>query len=114
MKRREFILQTTGAGMALLVGVGKIDLKGPVFVYNNWSAYDELSDKVVQTEALAMKELREVLRLREHGVRIDYYVMDAFWFDKHGGYRTWNAAHWPNGPDGWLRACRAHGLRPGM
>ena len=49
----------------------------PVFVYNNWSAYDELSDKVVQTEALAMGELQEILRLRRQGVQIDYYV--AVW-----------------------------------
>jgi hypothetical protein len=88
--------------------------KQPVFVYNNWSAYDELSDKVVQTEALAMRELGEVLRLRKSGVRIDYYVMDAFWFDKHGGYREWHREHWPKGPDGWLNGCKDNGIRPGM
>jgi hypothetical protein len=89
-------------------------LRQPVFVYNNWSAYDELSDKVVQTEALAMRELNEIFRLRKSGVRIDYYVMDAFWFDKMGGYRTWNAVHWPDGPGKWLETCRANGIRPGM
>ena len=88
--------------------------RGPVFVYNNWSAYDELSDRVVQTEVLAMKELGELLRLKENGVRMDYYVMDAFWFDKKGGYRGWHREHWPNGPDKWLGACREHGIRPGM
>ena len=86
----------------------------PVFVYNNWSAYDELSDKVVQTEALAMRELGEIVRLKKSGVRIDYYVMDAFWFDKNGGYREWNHEHWPDGPDGWLRGCQDNGIKPGM
>ena len=86
----------------------------PVFVYNNWSAYDELSDKVVQTEALAMRELGEILRLRRSGVRIDYYVMDAFWFDKQRGYREWSREHWPEGPDGWLKGCKENGIRPGM
>ena len=86
----------------------------PVFVYNNWSAYDELSDKVIQTEELAMRELNEILRLKKSGVRIDYYVMDAFWFDKMGGYRTWNTAHWPSGPAKWLDGCKASGIRPGM
>jgi hypothetical protein len=89
-------------------------LRQPVFVYNNWSAYDELSDKVVQTEALAMRELGEIVRLKKSGVRIDYYVMDAFWFDKNGGYREWNHVHWPNGPDGWLGACKENGIKPGM
>ncbi len=86
----------------------------PVFVYNNWSAYDELSDKVVQTEELAMRELGEMVRLMKNGVRFDYYVMDAFWFDKMGGYRTWNHEHWPDGPGKWLEGCRANGIRPGM
>jgi len=86
----------------------------PVFVYNNWSAYDELSDKVVQTEELAMRELNEIFRLRKSGVQIDYYVMDAFWFDKMGGYRTWSKEHWPNGPGKWLETCLANQVRPGM
>src|SRR5260221_14611550 len=55
-------------------------LKQPIAVYNNWSAYDELSDNVELTEELAMKELGEILRLRRSGVKIDYYVMDAFWY----------------------------------
>jgi hypothetical protein len=117
MERRLFIKQTAGLLLASRLdwhgpmGVGP---RKPVFVYNNWSAYDELSDKVVQTEALAMAELQEILRLKKQGVQIDYYVMDAFWFDKYGGYRTWHRGHWPNGPDGWLKACRDHDLTPGM
>ncbi|PYV54197.1 MAG: hypothetical protein DMG98_18905, partial [Acidobacteria bacterium] len=34
----------------------------PVFVYNNWSSYDELSDNVPLTEQLALKELDEIIR----------------------------------------------------
>jgi len=56
-------------------------LQGPIWAYNNWSAYDELSDTVPLTESLAMRELDEILRLRKAGVRVDYYVMDAFWYD---------------------------------
>ena len=99
------------AGSSRVMAAGP---REPVFVYNNWSAYDELSDKVVQTEALAMRELEELLRLRRNGVRFDYYVMDAFWFDKNGGYRTWQREHWPNGPDKWLSTCLANKIRPGM
>jgi len=32
-------------------------LRGPIWVYNDWSAYDELSDNIPLTEALAMREL---------------------------------------------------------
>ena len=37
-----------------------------------------------------MKELNELIRLKKNGVHVDYYVMDAFWFDKKGGFRTWH------------------------
>ena len=43
-------------------------LNQPIAVYNNWSAYDELSDNIELTEQLAMKELGEILRLRRAGV----------------------------------------------
>src|ERR1700727_1748480 len=112
MKRRHFIRQVVILGLVSrslgVMGVvhgAKLAAAGPrepVFVYNNWSAYDELSDKVVQTEVLAMRELDELVRLKRSGVLFDYYVMDAFWFDKHRAYRVWHKEHWPNGPDRWL------------
>ncbi len=40
-------------------------LKDPVWVYNNWSSYDELSDNIPLTEALAMRELDEIARLKK-------------------------------------------------
>src|SRR5208337_4928736 len=89
-------------------------LQEPIAVYNNWSSYDELSDNIPLTEELAMKELANVVHLKKDGVRIDYYVMDAFWFDVDGGYRTWNKKNWPHGPDRWLNACKAAGVKPGL
>ena len=89
-------------------------LHAPIWVYNNWSAYDELSDKVPLTEDLAMRELRELLRLRAAGIHIDYYVMDAFWYEPDGGYRIWRKGDWPDGPDRWLEACRENGIKPGL
>lgn len=87
---------------------------GPVFVYNNWSAYDELSDNVFLDETLAMNQLDQVLRLRDRGARFDYYVMDAFWFEADGGYRTWRRESWPDGGDRWIDACLAEGIQPGL
>jgi len=79
--------------------LGEPLLRDPIWVYNDWSAYDELSDNIPLTEALAMKELDEIVRLRKLGVHFDYYMMDAFWFAPDGGYRTWRTPNWPNGPD---------------
>ncbi len=98
MKRRNFITGSLSLGVVMHPFVrawskpaSYRDLKlagpaKPVFIYNNWSAYDELSDNVPQTEKLAMRELAEIVRLKQNGVRIDYYVMDAFWFDLWGGF----------------------------
>jgi hypothetical protein len=41
-------------------------------------------------------------------------MMDAFWYAKDGGYRTWRKTTWPNGPDTWLNKCRENGIKPGM
>jgi hypothetical protein len=88
--------------------------EGPLFVYGNWASYDELSDSVPLDEALAMRQLGHLLRLRRSGVRFDAYLMDAFWFGRDGAYRTWRKPHWPDGPDRWLDACGEHGLLPGL
>jgi len=94
--------------------LGEPQLRDPIWVYNNWSAYDEQSDNIPLTEELAMKELGEIARLRKFGVHFDYYMMDAFWFAPDGGYRTWRRPTWPNGPDKWIAACRENGILPGM
>src|SRR5215813_2770396 len=89
-------------------------LSAPIWVYNDWSAYDELSDEVPLNEALAMRELDEILRLRKAGVQFDYYMMDAFWYDPDGGYRTWRRQDWPDGPDRWITICQEAGIKPGL
>ncbi len=101
-------------GAVSLVARVSDSFREPLVVYNNWAAYDELSDKVQLTEELAMRQLREIVRLRSQGVRIDAYVIDAYWFARDGGYRAWRQPHWPEGPDRWLAACREHGLLPGL
>lgn len=107
-------LAVIGFGAATAAAHVSDAFREPLVIYNNWAAYDELSDKVELTEALAMRQLQEILRLRTHGVRIDAYVMDAYWFARDGGYRQWRKPHWPDGPDRWLAACREHGLLPGL
>jgi hypothetical protein len=86
----------------------------PISVYDNWAAYDELSDNVPLTEDLSLRELDNMLRLRRDGVRFDYYVMDAFWFDPDRGYRAWKKPNWPEGPDRWIQACEKNGILPGL
>ncbi len=89
-------------------------LAAPIWVYNAWSAYDELSDNIPLTEELALQEFDQILRLRKLGVHFDYYMMDAFWYAPDGGYRKWRAESWPQGPDRWLAECQANGVKPGL
>jgi len=94
--------------------LGAFLLRDPVWVYNDWSSYDELSDNIPLTETLAMTELNELVRLKKLGVHFDYYMMDAFWFAPDGGYRTWRTPNWPQGPDRWIAACKENGILPGL
>src|SRR5262245_52926387 len=116
MRRRTFLQSLAAAGCTLLprraLGVDRLAV--PICIYNNWSAYDELSDAVRLDETLAMRQFDELLRLRSKGVHIDGYMLDAFWFDPKGGYRTFRAGDWPAGPDRWLDRCRRSGLTPGL
>ncbi len=94
--------------------LGEPLLRDPIWVYNDWSAYDELSDKIPLTEELALRELDEILRLKKFGVHFDYYMMDAFWFAPDGAYRKWRTPSWAHGPDRWIAQCKAHGILPGL
>jgi len=95
-------------------GAGRSAPSRSDWVYNDWSAYDELSDNIPLTEGLAMRELNEIVRLRKYGVHFDYFMMDAFWFAPDGGYRTWRKPNWPNGPDRWIAECQKNGVLPGL
>lgn len=108
------MLAASGQQRFSRAALGSPTLPDPISVYDNWSAYDELSDHVPLTENLAMRELNQVLRLKRHGARFDYYVMDAFWFDPNGGYRTWKKPNWPNGPEPWIKKCEQNGILPGL
>lgn len=86
----------------------------PGSAYVNWSAYDELSDNIELSEELAMKQLREMLRLRKDGVRFDYYVNDCYWYAPDGAYRAFRRPHWPSGPDKFLALCNENEIKPGL
>jgi len=122
--RRLFLKSTTGlwAGSVLLPRLSwattpastSIGPPRPLSVYINWAAYDELSDKVRLTEKLALDQLTELIRLKKTGVQVDYYLMDAFWFDMKGGYRAWRKPDWPQGPDRWINDCQSAAIKPGL
>jgi hypothetical protein len=86
----------------------------PASVYISWAAHDELSDSVILDEALAMRELAAVGRLKEEGARFDYFLLDMGWFDPDGGFRKFRKERWPGGPGRFFAACREQGVKPGL
>jgi hypothetical protein len=89
-------------------------IQKPVSVYINWSAYDELSDTVQLTEEIAMRELEQLLRWRKLGAQFDYYLVDAFWYSRSGGFREFRKPHWPDGPVRFLEKCLQNNIKPGL
>jgi hypothetical protein len=84
----------------------------PISVFNHDSAYGEFPAPV--NEALAMRELNELARLKKAGVHSDFALMDASWFVPASAYRVLRASDWPNGADGWMARCVAIGVRSGL
>jgi hypothetical protein len=95
-------------------GATSAGLPAPKSVYITWAAHDELSDSIPLDESLALRELDAISRLRAQGCRFDYFVLDMGWFDRDGGFRTFDKKHWPEGPDKFLAACRARGIKAGL
>ena len=73
-----------------------------------------LSTRVDIPPTQARRQFDQLLHFRDLGVPFDTYVVDAFWFARHGAYRTWRKPNWPNGPDNWLARCEREGIEPGL
>lgn len=65
-------------------------------------------------EALALRELDQLARLKRSGLRIDYDLLDAYAIAPDGLHAFGRSAAWPDGPDAWIARCRAAGIRPGL
>jgi hypothetical protein len=86
-------------------------------IYNDWGAHDELGTLVKPqlTEQLT-NELLDVLQVMKanYGTQLDYYVLDAFWYDPQGAYISFKQPNWPRGYEPALERMRALGMKPGL
>jgi len=86
-------------------------------IYNDWGAHDELGTLVKPqlTEQLT-SELLDVLQVMKtnYGTQLDYYVLDAFWYDPKGAYVSFKQPNWPRGYEPALQRMRALGMKPGL
>lgn len=90
------------------------DLQAPIAIYSHASISASLSPPKPVSEKQAMRDLDDLVRLKKAGLRFDYDVVDASMFAPAGSNRALRAQDWPSGPDAWIAACRASGIRPGL
>lgn len=45
---------------------------------------------------------------------MDYYLVDAFWYDRASGFQQFRQPHWPDGPDRFLNLCQENNIKPGL
>lgn len=87
----------------------------PYSIYGTWGLHDELGDRVELSESLAAGALEQLIRWRDaFGVRTDYFLLDAFWFDPERGYRHFKKPHWPRGFEPLRDRILAAGIKPGL
>lgn len=91
----------------------KVSGIAPTNIYITWGAHDQLSDSVKLTEELANKELDAFLALREKGVKLDYFLMDMFWFSKNNLYNTFNE-EWKNGHIAFFQKAKSNDVKLGL
>jgi len=89
-------------------------LPAPIAVYTHLPASAEKTGAAPLSETLALRQLDDLIRLKNAGMRIDYDLVDATWFAPAGSYRTGPTSDWPKGPGAWIGKCRAAGIRPGL
>ena len=86
----------------------------PFSIYSTWGLHDELGDQVCLSEDLAFSALNALDRWAGHGLKPDYFHLDAFWYDPALGYRHFHPKCWPRGFEPFLDALRERDYIPGL
>jgi hypothetical protein len=90
-------------------------MQRPFSIFCDWSMHDELGDAIELDEAMTLSALDTLERWqREFGVRFDYYLLDAFWFDPAAAYIAFKQPHWPRGFEAARARITGLGMKPGL
>ena len=89
--------------------------KKPLKIYCDWALHDDLSDSVYLTEELTLANIQNVVNFgKKSGVRFDYYLMDAFWFEENDPYIKFKASTFPNGSTKVVKSINDCGMKFGL
>lgn len=94
-----------------MLGDGK-----PLRVYCDWGLHDDLTPgEPTMSAALTLENIPRVAELnRKSCAAFDYYLMDAFWFEKGKPYTDFDPEAFPNGMTEIKAALDAAGLKLGL
>ncbi|MBE6558233.1 MAG: hypothetical protein E7661_04395 [Ruminococcaceae bacterium] len=88
----------------------------PLRIYCDWGLHDDLTPgEPTMSAALTLENIPRVAELnRKSGVSFDYYLMDAFWFEKGKPYTEFDSVAFPEGMDKIKAALDETGLKLGL
>lgn len=86
-----------------------------ISIYGDWALHDEIGDKVKLNEEMTHSALdRLECWQKEHALKFDFYLIDAFWYDPEGNYQQFKKSHWPQGFISVKTRMNALGMTPGL
>lgn len=90
--------------------------KGSAKIYCDWGLHDDMTEgDPVLTAQLTLDNVERIAKLSERsGVKFDYYLMDAFWFEPNTPYDRFKKETFPNGPAPVVEAIEKAGMKYGL
>lgn len=83
-------------------------------IYCDWGLHDDLSDNIELTEEMTRNNINKLdILMKKSGVRFDYYLMDAFWFEENQPYICFKERTFPKGIDYIIQMLEEKGTNSG-
>ncbi len=85
-------------------------------VYGDWGLHDELSGEgEILNEKMTLDTIARVAELNErYSLGIEYYLMDAFWFEENQPYLDFKKQNFPNGIGAIVKCVEEKGMKFGL
>lgn len=87
----------------------------PLRIYCDWGLHDDPTDNIELTAEMTLANIGRLTKLSERtGVRFDYYLMDAYWFEEGQPYKKFKSRTFPDGVQPVLDALESAGMKYGL
>ncbi|MBQ9710424.1 MAG: hypothetical protein IJV67_07370, partial [Clostridia bacterium] len=81
----------------------------------DWAAHDDLSNGPILSDEFSLKNIEEVNDFsKRSSVHMDYYLMDAFWFEENKGYMNFKPSTFPEGSKNVVKKLDEYGMKYGL